>query len=203
MATVIVIVDLKGGSGKTTTAVYLAHMLAAWRRTVVLIDADGQQSARDWHDMADWPFPAVEITVPNRMRYLFGVIDPGRYDTVVIDTPPLERLNGVVEEALQHATLVLLPIGPTTIELHRLPATMAAIAQYAPNTPALVLLNRVRANTKATGTIRSALVDAGLKVLDEEIPMRQDYALAFGKRVPIGDVPYSKLVEELMKLGVV
>lgn len=47
----LVTVNLKGGTGKTTSAVYLALALARCGRTL-LIDADPQQSALRWSELA-------------------------------------------------------------------------------------------------------------------------------------------------------
>jgi chromosome partitioning protein len=44
---ITVVAALKGGVGKTTTAVYLAAVAGAGRREVTLIDADPQASAAD------------------------------------------------------------------------------------------------------------------------------------------------------------
>src|SRR5262245_15588967 len=47
-AMIVVVAALKGGVGKTTTAVYLAALAAATRRAATLVDADPQASAADW-----------------------------------------------------------------------------------------------------------------------------------------------------------
>src|SRR5437588_431224 len=49
---IVVVAALKGGVGKTTTAVYLAALVAASRRSATLIDADPQASSTDWVENA-------------------------------------------------------------------------------------------------------------------------------------------------------
>ena len=47
---VVAVSNQKGGSGKTTLAINLAHALQQDDKTVLLVDANPQGSARDWHE---------------------------------------------------------------------------------------------------------------------------------------------------------
>ncbi len=44
----IAILNFKGGTGKTTTAVNLSHALALRRQSVLVVDCDPQGSVADW-----------------------------------------------------------------------------------------------------------------------------------------------------------
>ena len=45
---IITLSSLKGGTGKTSLSVHLAHAIALSGNRVILIDADPQASASDW-----------------------------------------------------------------------------------------------------------------------------------------------------------
>jgi chromosome partitioning protein len=198
---VLVLVNLKGGSAKTTSTAFVAHRLAEQGRRVIVVDADPQGSAMRWHGLADWPVPLLALPSTTLHRQLWGVVDPDRFDTVVIDTPPLEERAGVVASALRVATDVLVPMAPTMMELDRvLPVWTAiedatAVADTSPSVA--VLLNRCVAQASSTAMIREALTGQGRRVLTAQIPRLEQYAQAFGAPVS-QDTAYRDVAGELL-----
>ncbi|MDT7659381.1 MAG: chromosome partitioning protein [Pseudonocardiales bacterium] len=199
---VLTIANLKGGSAKTTTAAFLAHAFHERGRKVVLVDADPQGSALRWHGLADWPVPALGLASTALHRQLWGVIDPARWDTVVIDTPPLEERDGIVAATLRVATDVLVPIAPTMMELDRVGPVFKALEDAGgrrdedPNVA--VLLTRTVAHATSTETVREILESQGRRVLFSTVPRLERYAQAFGAGIPEKDVPYGTAAEEIM-----
>ena len=61
MGNVIAIGNLKGGTGKSTIAVNLACALAESGDAVVLVDADAQATATDWHAGRSLPVPVESL----------------------------------------------------------------------------------------------------------------------------------------------
>src|SRR4051812_33088209 len=61
----IAIVNQKGGSGKTTTAVNLAAALGEKGRRVLLIDLDAQASASTWYGINDSGRGLLDVLVGN------------------------------------------------------------------------------------------------------------------------------------------
>src|SRR6476646_6686844 len=98
----IVVTNLKGGVGKTTTAVYLsAAAVARGYDPVVLIDADRQASSAEW--LEERPVEGVEVVEAPSERTLTREMnrDGGLR---VVDTPPGdERL---VQSAINSADAV-------------------------------------------------------------------------------------------------
>ncbi|MDQ2707172.1 MAG: ParA family protein [Actinomycetota bacterium] len=199
---VLTIANLKGGSAKTTTAAFLSHALHERGRRVVLVDADPQGSAMRWHGLADWPVPVLGLASTALHRQLWGIIDPERWDTVVIDTPPLEERDGIVAAALRVATDVLVPIAPTMMELDRVGPVFKAMedaAGHRDEDPSVaVLLTRTVAHATSTETVREILEGHGRRVLYATVPRLERYAQAFGAGIPAHDVSYGTAAEELL-----
>ncbi len=80
----VTVLNLKGGTGKTTTAVYLAGGLARNGRTL-LIDADPQRSALSWSEAAGgFAFPVTnpEISKATSLKDVpqIGILEEAAYN---------------------------------------------------------------------------------------------------------------------------
>src|SRR5690625_974455 len=104
----IAVVNLKGGSSKTTSTAHLAHALAESGNDVLVIDSDPQGSTVRWSDAAGWTIPTVALPVKNLHTRVKGIARPTT-DVVVIDTPPLLENAGTVYSALRAADIVVVP----------------------------------------------------------------------------------------------
>jgi chromosome partitioning protein len=101
----IVVSNVKGGVGKTTTSVYLAAAAARrGRGPVLLVDADPQGSTAEWYEVD--PLEGVELIEGPSVRTVTKAMN--REDgIVVVDTPPGE--GNVVQAALARADAVVIP----------------------------------------------------------------------------------------------
>ena len=121
---IVVAAALKGGVGKTTTAVYLAAVAASNRRSVSLVDADPQASAADWiENSPDERLDKVNVIEAPTDRLLAKALDRvGDDDVAVVDTPPgHERL---LAKALDRATVAVLPTRVGGVETPRAGAVL-------------------------------------------------------------------------------
>lgn len=186
MTKIITVMNLKGGSGKTTTTAHLAHAYAAKGLSVVIIDADPQQSLMRWSSQADWELPVMGKPVPRLYRLLHGMIGD-RFDVALIDTPPLDEKAGIVYGALRASDTVIIPLQPTMLEVERLPDVWHAIDEAAElrndDIASMVLFNRTIANASSTGIHRTTIEQAGHRVLQTTIPRREAIAQAGGASI--------------------
>jgi chromosome partitioning protein len=191
----LAIVNLKGGTAKTITAVHLAAGLAAEGRTL-LVDADPQGSALAWSETAgdDFPCPVVGLPVRDLHRRLPELLEG--FEHVVIDTPPGDA--AIVRSAVLAAEVALIPMPPSFLDLDRLRPTLELIAELEPMHPIVVriALTKVRQGTRSARATREVLADLGVPVLAAEVPLREAYVASFGL-VPNGYGDYGAVLDEV------
>ena len=136
----IVVTNLKGGVGKTTTAVYLSAVaVELGYDPVLLIDADRQASSAEW--LEERPLEGVEIVEAPSERTLTRAM--GRHEGIgIVDTPPGdERL---VQAAINAADAVIIPTRAGGVEFPRVAATLDLIPK---STPRGIVISAARLGT--------------------------------------------------------
>jgi chromosome partitioning protein len=125
----IVVTNLKGGVGKTTTTLYLAAVAASRGYTpVVVVDADRQASAAEW--LEERPLEGVEVVEAPSERTLARAMS-AEDGTVVVDLPPGdERL---VQAAIGAADAVVIPTRAGGIEFARVAYTLGMVPAKTPH----------------------------------------------------------------------
>lgn len=201
--TLWLVVTLKGGTRKTTTAMLLAFELAARGLNVLVIDADyGSQGVTDWGTLVyanggELPFDVAQWTPSLGLLVAFvqKQAKETSADYVIMDFGG--EAAEVLKQAIVIADRVISPVGPEQGEMDRLPATHALTAGVRHD----VLLTRVPAVGRGAARDARAFItgEQKLTVLATEIEHnRERYANIWGT-VPADRGAYTALTDELLK----
>ncbi|TXH78371.1 MAG: peptide transporter [Thiothrix sp.] len=176
MPQVIAVLNQKGGSGKTTIAINLAHALKLAGANVLLVDSDPQGSARDWNEANQGQvLPVVGLdreTLPTDLAAISG-----GYDYVVIDGAP--QIAKLAAAAIKCTDLVLIPVQPSpfdiwaTADLVELIKTRQTITEGKPL--AAFVISRVIKHTKLSQEVNEALEGYDLPILEQGTSQRVIY----------------------------
>lgn len=109
----IMVMNAKGGCGKSTLATNIASYFATEGATVALADYDPQRSSLDWIERR----PDNRAEIHGVAAYEDGLRHaPRSADIVVIDAPA--RSHGKeLTELIRHAETIVVPVLPSTIDM--------------------------------------------------------------------------------------
>ncbi len=206
---VITIVQTKGGSGKTTTAMLLGSAALDAGRRVTLIDGDVNAQLGRWRDSFElaaweavkkpaWPEALSIMSPPETVEGLLSLLEEEvarGVDLVVIDTRPGTHTD--TEDFCLISDLVLIPARPV-------------FAEWEMTHRAVLWMDDLRASI-AEGerfpAVRVLVMDAGPKIIDAAtregglslLPKRDQDVLMEILRLDHLDVivPHSKILEQM------
>lgn len=175
-ATIIAILNQKGGCGKTTIAVNLAHSFQNLGHKTLLVDSDPQGSARDWNAENDGKIiPVIGLDRPSLATDIEAV--KIGYDVIIIDgAPSVEKLAAA---AIKIADFILIPVQPSpwdiwaTADLVEVITARQTILEGHPL--AAFVISRVIKNTLLSVEVVEALKAYVLPVLNSYTTQRVIY----------------------------
>lgn len=199
----IVVLNPKGGSGKTTLATNLAGYLAVTGRRVALMDLDPQGSSMRWLAQRPKNAPPIhgiaafdqrsgvtrswQLRVPWEVRYL------------VVDSPaaiPAHRLADFTTGA--HAIVV--PVLPSDIDIHaasRLVGNLLTVARVSRRMGRLgIVANRVREHTLACRKLMSFLERLSIPVVGI-LRDSQNYVRAAAEGLSLQEIHGRRVLSDL------
>jgi len=178
---IIAVAGRKGGIGKSTIVGNLASEFAAMGRTVVALDADPQHSLAAWAAQGEGMLASCveKVDAAGAEGLAARARKAGKAaDIVLIDTPP--GTPATTYQAALAADLVLLPCGPSPLDLLALKEALAlalkARAERRSKRPRVRFVpSRVLMHTNLGRNLSSSLKDMGKKVMP---PIGQRIAVA-------------------------
>lgn len=151
----VLILNAKGGSGKTTIATNLAALYASSNFNTAIIDYDPQGSSHFWGILREsTEQPPIHIIDASHKRTgitrSFQLSTPSETERVVIDTPAgISQL--LLCEAIARADLIIIPITPSPADIHATAGfvrdLLVTVKSRARGMPICVIANRGRQRT--------------------------------------------------------
>lgn len=150
----ILVLNAKGGCGKTTIATNLAGYYASRGRSTTLLDYDPQGSSMRWLSLRDPELPSIHgIAAYQRRRDVtraFQMRLPLETEIAIMDAPA--GVSGLtLAEYVQRVDTILLPVLPSPIDIHAAAHFVQDLLLVgkarAAGTRIAVVANRVRENT--------------------------------------------------------
>jgi len=117
----ILVINSKGGSGKTTVATNLASYFAAAKAKVAIIDHDPQGSSLQWLKTRSPQLPRIHAVnaVPQKAHGLHSMQRwmPPDTEILLVDSPG--GVKGLLlQDIVATADFVIIPVGPSSIDVH-------------------------------------------------------------------------------------
>ena len=176
---IIAITALKGGVGKTTTAVHLAAYFQTIAPTL-LIDADKNRSALVWSKEDKLPFyVASQAGAPGLIK---------KFTHIIIDTPARPEPEEL-EDLASGSDMLILPTTPNHLDLDTTVKAVELLKNLDANVNYKVLLTKVDSRTKNAKDAKSFLEEAKLPLFKTEIPLLVAFQRSPSRGVVVQDYP--------------
>jgi chromosome partitioning protein len=191
---VVVVANPKGGVGKTTLATNIAGYLASRGHTVMLGDADRQQSSRLWLGLRAPTVPAIQTWELGEDE----IARPPRGTThVVLDTPG--GLHGkAFNRVMKFANRLVIPLQPSVFDIFATRSFLDQLAEHRHGNKLQVGLvgMRVDARTLAADKLKAYVDGLGLPVLGF-LRDTQNYVHLAASGLTLFDVAPSRVEKDL------
>ena len=208
MKKIISVIQQKGGVGKTTLAVNLAHQLKELypKKRVMLADADPQKSASNWINRGiKSGFNGVDITpvapdsTGKNLKTELGKINS---DFIIVDLPP--AIEALSLRAALYSDLMLIPVGASVLDMEAAEEAIRVCEEALEldkNKKFVLVPMKVQSNTIAGKELIKVLADWG-PVSQVSISLRVAFAEAALKGVGINHYARDSAAhKELKKLA--
>jgi chromosome partitioning protein len=200
----ILVINPKGGSGKTTVAVNLASHFALRGERPVLMDYDRQGSAGHWIKKRQSSqariglIAAYEVNL--RVTRAFQLRVPADTGRVIIDTPAAISPQSM-PDLTRTADKILVPVLPSDIDIHacsRCVQNLLLVAKVQREENRIgIIANRVRRNTLVYRSLTRFLDTLGIPIV-ATLRDSQSYIRGAEAGLGLGEMHAAKTTEDLL-----
>ena len=166
---IISFVNVKGGSGKTTSTAYTALCIESTGKDVLCIDADPEQSLYKWKNVGELDrLDVIAVTEDNLKATVKE--HSSSFDAILIDTPP--NNTAIIHTASAFSDGVIVCLSPSFQDVLRLASTLSpieTIEELRGQALTNVLLTSCKKNTNLLQEVRAELARNNVAVCDTEI----------------------------------
>lgn len=191
----ILVVNPKGGCGKTTLATNLATYYAVWETSTALVDLDPQQSSMEWLRVR--PDDENQIQGFNGLK---GKIYPDDETERIIYDAPARTDTKKVARLIELVDVVIIPVLPSAIDMRVSASFVAEIVTLvrANNSEAMigVVANRVHKNYQSYKTLVKFLKKLNVPFVGA-LRNSQNYIKAADTGVGIFEMPISEVKADM------
>ncbi len=201
---IIGVLNQKGGVGKTTISLSVAHELTRKNKKnkILVVDADPQQSSLSWSEVRESspPFDVIGFAKKSLHRDLPSIALG--YDFVVIDGPP--RVTELARSCIMASDVVIVPCTPSPYDIWASSETVNLIAEskvYKEKLKSAFMINRKIVNTAIGRDVTDALEDLKTQVLISHVCQRVIFAESAASGMTVFDMePEGKASQEIVNL---
>lgn len=197
---ILLILNGKGGVGKTTTARNMAAAAAAAGLKVATFDTDPQGTLTKWWQKRPEGAPTIDH-YQESLADLEGPVEAlDGIDLLVIDTPTAIEMAGIrpnAEKLIDQADLILTPLQATPEDLESVRGTLMLIRSRGKATT--FVLNKVKPRVKEVTDARRGLAGGG-EVAPVDLPDLAEVYRSFSAGLGVVEVAGAKSVEDFVAL---
>jgi len=184
----VMVLNSKGGCGKSTLATNLAVFFAREGREVCIADYDSQRSSLDWLALRPADLPAIS-GVPAFAEGIRGV--PRSTDVLIIDAPA--RVHGAeLIELVRRAETIIVPVLPSSVDMKACSHFMADLLDVGKvsrkQARLAVIANRVREHTLIFEELELYLTQLKVPYLGS-LREAQNYVRAYARGMGVMELP--------------
>jgi len=184
----IMVLNAKGGCGKSTLATNIASYFATQGASVALADYDPQRSSLDWLERR----PADRAEIVGVAAFEDGLRHVPRSADIVVSDAPARSHGKELADLVKHAETVVVPVLPSTIDMQATSTFLKELqGLYKVQNKQVkigALANRVRDNTLIFDDLDEYLTKARVPYI-AALREAQNYVRAYTRGIGIFELP--------------